>query len=457
VLELFENRIARLWNSARRDNKPATGGVLLGSVVHDGIVASEHAFLAHSKRAEHIAITGRTGSGKTNLIEDCQSQDVRERRGFLPFDFHDEITAFALKTIAAEERRTGQDLSQKTILIDPTDPTYSVGLNILEKQSDKERFVQVAEFAAILKRRWGLDSFGARTEELLRNSLHAVAENELTLLELPPFLTSTAFRAKCLKSVANSEVREYFQTRYNATSASMQAAMSGPVLNKLTAFTGDPHFRHMFGQQRSTLSLSEAMDKSCWVLLRLPKGKLGPEAATTGALFLQQLINLVFARRNRRLFTIYADEIKNLIVGESGLEVLLAEARKFNIGVVSANQYLDQFPSQLRSALDAIGTHIYFQLSAPDATQVASSLDGGKSLAELLKNLPRGEFVLKTGSQPWIRVRAPQASAPDVDYSDLKRRCLARLARNRTDIEREIQGRQAVAHGRRMEALDGWE
>jgi hypothetical protein len=426
----------------------------LGSVVRDGVLASEHAVLPHSKRAEHIATTGRTGSGKTNLMKDCQAQDVRAGHGLCSADLHSDITPFLLKTVAAEEPNAGRDLSQRTILIDPTDPTYSVGLNILERQRDKDHFRQVAEFTAILRRRWDL---GARTDELLLHATDVAAEAELTPLEIARILTSAAFRAQCLRRVSNPEVRAYFETRYNVASAAMQAAMAGPVLNKLTAFSANPQLRHIFGQRHSTFSLSDAMDNGFWIILHLPKSGLGEDAALIGALLTRQILNQIFARRNRRLFTLYLDEIQNFITDETGLEIFLSEARKFGVAVVSANQYLDQFPARIRSAMDAIGTHIYFQLSPADATQVASALDGGKSLAELLKNLPRGEFVLKTGSQPWIRVCAPQASAPEVDYCDLRRRCLERWARKRTDIEREIRTRQAVARDGHSEALDGWE
>ena len=80
------------------------------------------------------------------------------------------------------------------------------------------------------------------------------------------------------------------------------------------------------------------------------------------------------------MFTFYCDEIQNLVAFDSGIDTLLSEARKFGIGIVSANQFLDQYPPQMRAAIFAIGTHIFFQLSSPDADKVSGALDGGKSL-----------------------------------------------------------------------------
>src|SRR5207249_2123220 len=112
----------------------------------------------------------------------------------------------------------------------------------------------------------------------------------------------------------------------------------------------------------------------------------------------------LFARRSRRLVTLYADELQNLVALDSSLETVLAEARKYGVGVVAANQYLEQYPPGMRAAVMAVGTHITFQLSSVDAERFATAADGGKSLQALLKNLPRRHMVVKSGSDRWRHV-----------------------------------------------------
>src|SRR5205085_1405537 len=99
------------------------------------------------------------------------------------------------------------DLSDRVVIIDPSDPEHAVGLNVLQANSDAERFVQIADVTQMLKARWSLDSLGARTEELTRNTLFALSAAELTLVEVPAFLTDVAFRSACLRNVANADVR----------------------------------------------------------------------------------------------------------------------------------------------------------------------------------------------------------------------------------------------------------
>src|SRR5205807_2645631 len=222
---LIEKLIAGSWNrlaSPAKRNQDGGTRLDLGFQVIDGEVKRSRAYVLDSKRCEHLAILGKTGQGKSFFLRHLSGQDVRDGRGFVFFDLHGDIMPFLLRLVAAEERRRRVDLSEKLIVIEPADPEFSIGLNVLEAQEGQQNYVQLAEFAQILKARWNLDSFGARTEELLRNSLHVLADNALTLLELSPLLTNAAFRGACLNRVQNTEVTSYFQTRFDTRSEAMQ-------------------------------------------------------------------------------------------------------------------------------------------------------------------------------------------------------------------------------------------
>lgn len=456
-----ERIVTRIWNGivsrkARRRTDRHSSRVDFGFLIKDGQLTKHRFGLNQGRRSEHIAILGKTGSGKSYFLRHLASQDISSDHGFVYFDLHGDATPFLLQRLAAREQREQVDLSEKVIVIAPADPLYSVGLNVLEADR-RQSFVQIAEFAQILKVRWHLDSFGARTEELLRNALFVLRENQLTLLELSPLLTNAAFRASCVKRVGNFEVQSYFTTRYDQASEAMQAVMRDAILNKVSVFTADPHFRHIIGQQHSTVSLEEAIDQGCYVIVNLHKGNLGEQAATLGSLILTRLKNALFARQARKTFTLYCDEVQNLVAYDSGLDTLLSEARKFAISVVSANQFLDQYPAAMRSAILSVGTHVCFQLSSSDADKMAANLAGSKSLADTLKNLPHQELIAKSGSYPATQVRVPNLVAHDTSYQDLYERCQERWAKRRTDIEQEIQERQKDAAQSQSEVLDAWQ
>jgi len=455
--EFLEQLLVGFWNRLHgrgRGARSGNSGLDLGFRVTDGHRGERHETLSDARRATHVAVLGKTGTGKSSLLRHLMAQDIAADRGFLVLDIHGELTPFILRTVNARERAERRHLSDKLIVVSPGDREMSVGLNPLEGADD---FVRVAEFSQILRERWALDHFGARTDELLRNSLYVLAANGLTLLELSLLLTHTGFRAACMKGVTNGEVRQYFELRFDPLSDAMRAVMREPILNKTSAFTADPHFRHIVGQTHSSFSLREAMDNGAWVVVNLEKGKLGENALTLGSLILTMLKNALFSREERTLFTVYCDEIQNFVARGSGIETMLSEARKFGVAFVAANQFLDQYPAETRAAILSIGTHIFFQLSSADATTVSSALDGGKPLAERLKNLPARHAIVKSSSDRWTEIAVPTVVKPKVDYTDLVSRTRYVRSRVRVHIERDIAERQKRYTETANEALHDWD
>jgi hypothetical protein len=457
-MPLLETTFANLWNRiARLGRRRLTGGLDLGFLVIDKRVSKRHFYIPQIKRAEHMVVLGKTGSGKTRLLLRMCLQDIRAGRGFVFFDHHGETVPQLLSAIAAEEKRSGQDLSSRLVVIDPSDSQWSVGLNVLQP-TGRNPFVEVVSIAGILKDRWGLTTFGAPTEELLRNSLYVLAESGLTLTELAPLLTDSSFRASCLKKVKNQDVRDYWELRFEPQSAAMKAVRRDPVLNKVSEFVSDPHFKHILGQRQSTIDLVDCLNRGAWILVDLSKGRLGRHSSTLGSLILGQLKQAIFRRSVRQIFTLYCDEIQNLLVADSGIDTLLAEARKFGVSVVSANQFLDQFPKEMRSAIQATGSQIYFQLSPEDAQQAAAMLDGGKPVAELLKNLPKRHCIAKSGQYRWQQVEVPQFDLPASPFGDLLQRSRTHSARLRCEVEQDILSRRPKRiTSIKEEALREWE
>jgi hypothetical protein len=450
-LSFIEKIIIRIPRSlfGRRKLK----GLRLGFRITDGRVTRKEIVIPEHQRKEHIAILGKTGTGKSSLLRYLMSQDIASGNGFICIDLHGDLAPFVLSVIANEERKTGKDLSYRLLVIDPADPKYAVGLNLIDCQESQSRAVQISEMVNLLRVRWSLDHFGARTEELLRNCLWVLSENNLTLLEISPLLTNSAYRLMLLRKVKNQEVKRFFEDRYTRASEAMQSVMREAVLNKVSGFSVDPSIRHIIGQQKS-LSLREAMDQGFWILLSLRKGSLGDNALTFAGLFLTKLKNAIFGRSSRSLFTIYADELPNLVAADGSFEALLSEARKFSVSVVSANQFLNQFTPEMKSALFSVGTNLCFQLSAEDAPFMARVLDGEKSLTRRLVTLEHRRLIGKFGEFRQ-EVAVPNIKRPAVDPSDLTRRSIERFGKLRDQIEDEINAR--IPSQTNSKSLDQWD
>src|ERR1700687_1664397 len=110
---MMEKLLAATWNRlvARGSRERETGTRLnLGHRIIDGELTYSPAYLADSKRCEHVAILGKTGQGKSYFLRHLSAQDVEHRNGFVFFDLHGDTMPFLLRLIAAAERQTGTDL-----------------------------------------------------------------------------------------------------------------------------------------------------------------------------------------------------------------------------------------------------------------------------------------------------------------------------------------------------------
>src|ERR1700731_817665 len=94
----------------------------VGLQVLDEQATRIHLTIPNNRRAEHIGILGKTGTGKSSLLRFLLKQDIVAGRGFACFDLHGDLTAFLLGTIAAQERAPKRDLSDKLIVVEPADP-----------------------------------------------------------------------------------------------------------------------------------------------------------------------------------------------------------------------------------------------------------------------------------------------------------------------------------------------
>jgi len=449
-MSFLENKFVNLFNRTTAPSKrPLEGGLLLGRIVGENGITKQPYYLPTADRAKHISVLGKTGSGKSFLLRHIAQRDVQAGRGFLLFDLHGDLIPAIMRSLAA----CGTDPA-RVMVIDPTSREWAVGMNPLEATDEITRYLQIVEVTRTLADRW--DFKGARTEELLRNSLLVLSQNNLTILEVGILLANVNYRTTLLKNVTNTDVREYFELRFDPLSDAMKATMREPVLNKLTELTADPHYRFILGQRESTISFDEILNSNMIVLVNLNKGALGMHAPTLGALVYSKFKAAIFRRRKKDIFTVYADEIQNLVSDDTDFDVLFSEARKFGVSVVTANQFAGQLPARMRSAIQAIGTRIFFQLSPEDAEQVARDISGGKGMAERLKNLSARHFIAKQGNNRPYEVVTPEVITAKTPAVDLYAKSNALHARRREWVERDILARRPKP-SQLKEVLNDWE
>jgi len=329
--------------------------------------------IAEIDRATHLYVIGATGTGKTKFLEYLIKQDIEKGNGFAVIDPHGDLVEDVKGFIILHYSPEDEKISDKVILIDPTDPKYTVTFNPLEKIQGVPLAEQANELICAFRKIWS-DSWGVRMEDLMRNSLIALGEAGLTLIELPAFLSNRAVRQSVLEKVSHPLAREYFRRFDNITDRG-QVTWIEPVMNKINAFFSDERIRHIFSSFKSSFNLREIMDSKKILLIKLDKGKLKDSADLLGSLLMAQIQMAAFSRSDipqskRTPFYLYIDEFQNF--ASESFSVILSEARKYGLSLIMAHQTLAQIPEELRSLiLGNAGIQVYFRLNRHDASILA--------------------------------------------------------------------------------------
>jgi hypothetical protein len=326
-------------------------------------------------RATHVYVIGATGTGKTKFLEFLIQQDIEKGNGFGVIDPHGDLIEDVKGFLACYHGYyQDEEIFERVVLIDPTDPHFTVTFNPLEKLPNVSVAEQAGELVSSFRKIWS-DSWGPRMEDLMRNSLIALGEGGLTLAELPYFLTERAFREGAVQRVEHPIARQYFQ-RFDALTDRGQLPIIEPVMNKINAFLADHRIRQMFSSPESSFNLREIIDHKKILLIKLDKGKLKGSADLLGSLLLAKIQMAAFSRSNipqnrRTPFYLYIDEFQNF--ASDSFMVVLSEARKYGLSLIMAHQTLAQIAEELRSLiLGNTGIQVYFRVNRHDAQLLAN-------------------------------------------------------------------------------------
>src|SRR3990167_9317865 len=361
--------------------------------------------VSQEHRDAHFYVVGATRSGKTKFLESLIKQDIENEFSFGMIDPHGDFTEDIKCYLYLHYKNDPEFLQNNVVLIDPTDKNFTAVFNPLEKTKGQSSAAVALELTEAFKKIWE-DSWGARMEDLLKNSLIALVENELTLAELPLFLTNTEVRRKVLSKVNHAVCRQYFE-RFNSLRRTTQDEWMESTLNKVNAFLFEDHLRQMLASPKSSFNLRDIMDEGKILLVKLDKGRFKSNADLLWSLLLAKIQAAAFARTDmpvseRRRFYLYIDEFQNFAT--DSFITMLADAAKYKLILLLAHQNLAQLPASLRaSILGNCGLQAYFRISRDDANILAKESlasiyndpPGWEQYIQALQELPRRGCVIK--------------------------------------------------------------
>ena len=347
--------------------------------------------LSLESRAQHLWLLGKTGVGKTTLIEQMALQDIYDGRGVIVIDPHGDL----VRDLAG---RIPRERIEDVILFDPADTEYPVGLNLLECETDEERALIVSSFIDILKQMYDphdLAVVGPRFEHGARNVMLTVMYMPGgTLVEVVRAFQDDKFVKTILKYVTDPMVKRYWTDQISHTNDYHRSEVLDWLVSKFSHFTVDQTMRRILGQSKSAFNFRHAMDEGKIVLISLGKGKLGSANANfIGYNLLPMILHAALSRANvpeaeRRPVTLSIDEFQNY--ASNALASMLSETRKYKMALVLANQHIGQLSQDVRDAvIGNAGSIVSFRTGAADGRAIEQALEPSPVAAQHLMDLPR--------------------------------------------------------------------
>jgi hypothetical protein len=388
----------------------------------------------------HMHVLGRSGMGKTTLLEGVVAEAMARGLGCAVFDPHGDLVE---RLLDAVPRARTNDL----VFLDGADLDRPIGWNPLAARSSAHL---VASGVLAGFRKVFADSWGPRLDHVYRNTLLALLETRApTLLGVTRMLSDEGYRASVIRQVRDPLVGAYWTREFSQYGASFLPEVVSPVQNKVSAALASTPLRLILGQRRSTLRPDEVLDRAQILLVRLAKGVMGEDAARLlGALLVAAFEQAAYARvrlplASRHTFLLVADEFGAFVT--PSFTTMLGEARKFGLSLVLAHQHLGQLDPELRAALlGNAGTRIVFAVGPEDAATLSAETAPELDAYDLMNLAPRQMVVrLAVGAEttrPFTALALPSRVLADPARAELLRRISReRYGRPRGEVEAAIR------------------
>ncbi len=396
-------------------------------------------------RTRHVYCIGKTGMGKSTMLENMAIQDIRNGNG-LAFVYLHGISADLLLDYAPENR------INDVLYFAPFDMEYPVAFNIMEDVGPDRRHLVVNGLMSTFEKIW-VDAWSARMAYILSNTLLALLEFPgSTLLGINRMLSDKEYRKLIVANIKDPSVRSFWVDEFAKYTDRFAAEATPAIQNKVGQFTSNALIRNIVGQPQSTFDLRKMMDERKILIVNLAKGRVGEgNANLLGSMFITKIYLAAMSRadvsettlRGLPNFYLYVDEFQSF--ANKSFADILSEARKYKLNLTIAHQYIEQMEEEVRAAVFGnVGTMITFRVGAYDA-EVLEKEFAPQFTAEDLVNLGSYQIYLKlmidgVSSSPFSAVTMPILERGVMSYhEDVIAASRNQFARTRNAVEQEIK------------------
>ncbi len=373
-------------------------------------------------RQRHMYVIGKTGMGKSTLLENMAIQDIQNGEGLAFIDPHGSAIETLLDYIP-------KDRVDDVVYFAPFDMEQPIAFNVMEDVGYDKRHLVVSGLMATFKKIWE-DAWSARMEYILTNTLLALLEYpDATLLGVNRMYTDKAYRAKVVDNIKDPVVKDFWTKEFAGYTDRFTQEATPAIQNKIGQFTGNPLIRNIIGQPKSSFDIRELMDNNKILLINLSKGLVGDtNMRLLGSMLVTRIFLAAMSRadlppdqlKRAENFYLYVDEFQNF--ANDTFSEILSEARKYSLNLIIAHQYIEQMEEQVRAAVFGnVGTTVSYRVGPLDA-EFMETIFTPEFTKEDLVNLGLYQMYLTlmidgVGSRPFSAVGLPPIEPPPTSFA----------------------------------------
>lgn len=391
-------------------------------------------------RRRHMYIIGKTGMGKTTMMENMVLSDIYKGHGIGIVDPHGDFAEKIINYIPANR-------INDVVYFNPADTDFPIGFNILEVQNEEQKHLIVAGLMGIFKKIWP-DVWSSRMEYILNNTILALLDYpNSTLLGINRLLADKAYRLKVISKLKDPVVKAFWETEFASYNDRYAQEAVAPIQNKIGQFLSAVVIRNMVAQVKSTIDIRNIMDTGKIFIMNLSKGRIGEDNSRLLGGMLITKIQLAAMERvdtpeaERKDFFLYVDEFQNFAT--VSFANILSEARKYHLSLILAHQYVLQLDEIVAAAVFGnVGTIVTFRIGGADAEAMETEFTP-VFLQEDLVNLSKFHVLLKlmidgVASQPFSAMTLPPIGTPTNSFDKVVKVSRERYSKPRDMIEDKI-------------------
>lgn len=374
--------------------------------------------IKRNDRRRHLYIVGKSGTGKSKLLELLVQNDVMDGHGIAVLDPHGDLVDNVLRVIPEHRKKD-------VIIFDPADIDFPIAFNPLEKIDEKFKMQITIGFIDIFKKLFG-DNWSDRLEHVLRYTTLALLDSPNTsVLSILKMLTDKNYRQTIVARIEDSVVKNFWVNEFAGWSEKFDAEAITPLLNKVGQLVSTNMIRNIIGQPSNSFDIRDIMDNKKILLMKVSKGLLGEEnSQLIGSMIVTKIYQAAMARadmreEDRKDFYFYVDEFQNFATDT--FSEILSEARKYHLCMTIAHQYVGQLSENIKKTVFGnVGSIVSFRVGADDAVVLAEEFTPIFHVRDII-NLGVREFYTKMSIEGELSeafsARTADMVFPETDYS----------------------------------------